>query len=174
MNSTAKNGTTNRGGAPLANKNRMTHGQRGWLVTGSLPKGASWIRRVVGEFRRQIESAVLALHGEVTPYASAVAQSATRHEARALLAGRWLKQQGESLSLSERLQLLATIGTATDSRDKCLERLGLNRSPATKSPWEEAMRMQRIEHDQTDVPGPDAKDDDSEAVNRLHPNGENE
>jgi len=119
----------------LGNRNRMTHGIRGWLTIGSLPKGASYVRRIVGEFRRQIESGVLTVSGELTPYASALCQSATRHEARALLAGRWMRQQGEGLPLSDRLALLKAIADATDARDRCLEKLGLNAMPKESDPW---------------------------------------
>ncbi len=124
-------------------------------------------RRIVGEFRRQIENGVLAVSGELTPFASALCQSAARHEARALLASRWLKREGESLSLSERLQLLATIGNATDSRDKCLEKLGLNRSAAPANPWDAIDRQQANGHESIVVAMPNATDGKPEAGNGI-------
>jgi len=60
----------------------------------------------------------------------ALLQSAVRHETRALLAAKWLRDQDGKLNLEQRLQLLATISAATDSRDKCLVRLGLDRRDA--------------------------------------------
>jgi len=127
----------NRGGAPAGNRNRMQSGLsavRGWLTIGSLPKGASYIRRTLGRMRTELESAVLAMHGEITPYHAALIQSATRHEARSMLAGRWLRLEGAKASLADRLSLLATVTNASDARDKCLEKLGLDKRPGA-NPW---------------------------------------
>jgi hypothetical protein len=120
--------------APPKNRNRMTHGVRGWLSIGSYPKGGSHVRRIVGVLRTELEKAVLAVHGELTPLASALIQSATRHEGRALLLGRYLRIDGE-LKLAEKLAALKEIGAATDARDRCLEKLGLNAMPQQRSPW---------------------------------------
>jgi hypothetical protein len=65
--------------------------------------------------------------GSTTIYQEAVLQSAVRHETRALLAARWLRKEGEKLKLPDRIALLGTISSATDSRDKCLEKLGLDK-----------------------------------------------
>jgi hypothetical protein len=46
------------------------------------------------------------------------------------------------LPLAERLALLSTIGNATDSRDKCLEKLGLNMKP-DNDPWKILDRQSR-------------------------------
>lgn len=127
-------GQPNRGGAPAGNRNATTHGSRGWLALGSLPKGASYVRRLLGEMRRRLETAVLDNSGELGAYELAVVQTACRHEGRALLAGRWLRLEGDSLDVSVRLALLNTIGSASDSRDKCLRLLGLDLKRAA-NPW---------------------------------------
>jgi len=63
---------------------------------------------------------------------AALIQSACRHEGRAQLLTRYLREAG--LSLADRLAVLSGIGNATDSRDKCLQRLDLDRR-ADIDPW---------------------------------------
>src|SRR5207247_853743 len=52
---------------------------------------------------------------------------ACRHERRAQLLERDLRTNSE-LSLTNRMDLLRDVSAATDSRDRCLERLKLNES----------------------------------------------
>ena len=47
------------------NRNAMTHGKYGYLALGTLPKGASYIRRQLGEFRGVLESIIRERDGEV-------------------------------------------------------------------------------------------------------------
>jgi len=47
-----------------------------------------------------------------------------------MLAARWLRVGGDSLPLSEKLALTKAVCDATDARDKCLDRLGLDRRHA--------------------------------------------
>lgn len=120
-------------GAPKGNRNRMTHGQAGWLATGSLPKGASYVRRLIGRMRSVLERAVLDSFGEVGPTEAALIQSACRHEGRALLAQRWLRE-GTDLPVKDRLAMLQVIGNATDSRDRAIEKLKLT-PLSQRDPW---------------------------------------
>jgi hypothetical protein len=115
-------------GPPAGNRNRMTWGGRGWAAIGSYPKGFSAVRRYVGRMRAELESAVCAKYGQIGVYHAAIVQSACRHEGRALLLQRLLRTK-DGLPLSDQLALLKEIGSATDSRDKCLQRLGLDAVP---------------------------------------------
>jgi hypothetical protein len=119
------NKTRKKGGAPPKNRNRTTTGIRGFMVTGSLPKGASYVRRVLSEFRQQLLADVTEATGSVSTYGVALIQSATRLECKSLLAGRWLKLEGEKLSVAERMNLVNQIADATLARDRILEKLGL-------------------------------------------------
>lgn len=135
------------GGQP-GNSNNMRHGLR----AGSLPGGARYIERDIRQFRKQVESAVLAQRGEIGVYQAALIQSSCRHEQRARLIHRWLHQAQEKsssttalrngnssaskttstgLSILDRVQLLRELSNASDSRDKCLERLKLDADPQT-------------------------------------------
>ena len=120
--------------ANKGNRNRTTHGVYGYLAIGSLPKGASYIRRLLGQFRASLDSAVQEKCGEIGVYSAALIQSACRHEARAQLLTRWLRTAEGELPLAERLSVLREIGKATDSRDSCLQKLGLDRTEAY-DPW---------------------------------------
>jgi len=97
-----------------------------------LPEGARYIRRQLGQFRRHLETTILERDGELSVFHAALIQSACRHEGRAQLLTRYLREAG--LSLADRLAVLSGIGNATDSRDKCLQRLDLDRR-ADIDPW---------------------------------------
>jgi hypothetical protein len=72
---------------------------------------------------------------EINSFDDALLQSACRHEARAMLAAKWLRDEGKNLAINERLSLTATISNATDSRDKCLKLLGLDRLADAGDAW---------------------------------------
>lgn len=107
----------------IGNVNALKHGVRSYLAIGKLPKGASYIRRNLGQFRRTAEKCVMDVFGEISLHKGALIQSACRHEARAQLLTRWLRDHDPTL---EELRVtLAEIGRATDSRDRCIAALGL-------------------------------------------------
>ena len=110
-------------------KHAIRHGKYAYLALGSLPKGASYIRRLIGQFRGALEQAVRDKEGEITIYSTALVQSACRHEGRAQLMTRWLRLTEPKLTLTDRLAVLREIGAATDARDRCLRTLGLDKRP---------------------------------------------
>jgi len=127
--------------APAKNRNATRHGIRGYLAVGSLPRGSSYVRRLLSGFRTSLESAVVDRHGEIGTYHAALVQSACRHECRALLLTRWLRKEAgdradgnggkqSTMSLADRLAVLRDISAASDSRDRCLEKLGLGKQEA--------------------------------------------
>lgn len=115
----------NKGGAPIGNSNRTKSGKRAWSAVKRLPKGSGAIRQQLYCERDEIEIATGRQHGEVSLFHAALIQSAIRHSGRAQLLERWLRVEPD-LTLNERLAVLKEIGAATDSRDKCLQRLGLD------------------------------------------------
>jgi hypothetical protein len=47
-----------------------------------------------------------------------------------MLAARWLRVGGDDLALSDKLALTKAVCDATDARDRCLARLGIDRRDA--------------------------------------------
>lgn len=110
------------GGQP-GNANRTLHGLR----ASGLPASATYLEGQLRAFRSYVRGELAARGVDAGILHEALLQSAVRHETRALLAAKWLRDQDGELSLDQRLQLLTTISAATDSRDKCLFRLGLDK-----------------------------------------------
>lgn len=116
-------GAYGRPGAPMKNRNGMRHGLR----SGALPRGAAYVKREVDEMRVAIEDAVMARKGAIDIFDAATIQSAMRWERHALLAQRWLRQSCETMTPDQRLAYSREIARASSARDRCLERLGLDR-----------------------------------------------
>lgn len=108
------------------NRNATRHG----LKAGQLPKGASYIKRDADILRRYLEAAVVERHDEITLYHAACIQSAIRWERHAMLAQRWLRLEADDLDAGTRLSFSREIAKASSERDKCLERLGLDKRDA--------------------------------------------
>lgn len=108
--------------APKENINALRHGLR----TATLPKGCKYIEGAMQTFRMRLEDMIYDRHQGISVYQAAVIHSAVRHERRGMLSERWLRKEGGSLSLPDRLGLLREISNATDARDKCLKSLGLD------------------------------------------------
>lgn len=133
MNEITEVTTKNRGGAPRGNANRTKSGKRAWCAVKRLPKSSGLIRQQLYAERDEIEAAVCRQHGEISLFHAALVQSALRHSGRAQLLERWLRIEAD-LPLNERLAVLREIGSASDSRDKCLQRLGLDQTQHS-DPW---------------------------------------
>ncbi len=96
------------------------------------------MRRLIGQFRHSLEDVVLQRVGEVSLYSGALIQSACRHEGRAQLLQRWLREldKGDkSPSIHDKLAILKEIGAASDARDRCLKQLGLHEKPQEDDGW---------------------------------------
>lgn len=115
-------------GAPRGNRNRIAHGACSFAI-GKMPAGASYVGRLVQWLRRTLRQAVVERHGATDVHSEAVIASACIHEGRRLLLARWLRLEGDALPLLDRAGLLDRIGNASTARDRCIERLGLDRSP---------------------------------------------
>jgi hypothetical protein len=112
--------------ANRGNLNAQKAGKHSFLALGSLPKGASYVRRCMGSLRKVFEQAVLAKRGEISPVEAALINSAVRHEGAAMLLTRWLRKGADTMTDSDRLAYLRDIGRETDRRDKCLKSLRLD------------------------------------------------
>jgi hypothetical protein len=105
---------------------RFRHGVRAFLG-GKLPASNWRVRKLLNSLRTALESEVVVRRGEIDVYAAALIQSAIRHEGVCALWAQHLKDHGDVLTLTERLNVCKEIRNATDARDRCLEKLGLNR-----------------------------------------------
>jgi hypothetical protein len=147
--------STHTKGARAGNTNAQRHGLR----SSRLPKGCASITNSTGELRASLE-AELRTRGPINTYQAALVQSAIRHESRAQLLARWLRlatdaettSEGQTtkmatgsetstqtrkqgLGVLDKASLLRDISAATDARDKCIERLGLDQTEALQ-PWQ--------------------------------------
>jgi hypothetical protein len=89
-----------RGGAPRSNRNALRHGLRSVRS----PAGCLYIDQQLASFRRHLEDAIIATHGEVSIHHSAVVLAALRTAGHAMKAGHWLRQSWAELSWEERLK----------------------------------------------------------------------
>ncbi|MGE3410331.1 MAG: hypothetical protein AB7I37_26360, partial [Pirellulales bacterium] len=107
---------------PPGNRNAA---KSGIYALGSYPKGASYVRRLVGQLKMALENAVQARHGEISLTRAGAIQTACRHEAVAMLAQRWLRLRFKKMGDSDRLNYLKQIATASEARDKAMRSLEL-------------------------------------------------
>lgn len=124
------------GGAPRGNRNALRHGATA-VAVGKFPRGAEWIGRQCLALRKLLRQELLQRDGKVSGYSECVLNSACVHEARRLLVARWLRLEGDKLSVMERANLLDRIGRASDARDAALRRLKLHLSPDTGALWDQ-------------------------------------
>ncbi len=122
-------GLGNRGGlpgrsGPPGNRHAAKH-----LIYagGSLPPGASYVRKLRDRLVQALRDAVFAKHGEVDLVAAATIQSIGRHETVALLAQRWLRQRADKMTDADRLTYAKAIADASDKRDRAIRSLDLGR-----------------------------------------------
>lgn len=113
---------------PVTATNNDKRYRHGLTIGAKLPAGAGYVARTTGQFRTALESAVVAAKGEITLIDAASIQSAVRWERHALLCQRWLVKEAAELSAGDRLAFSREIARASSERDKCLDRLGIDRN----------------------------------------------
>lgn len=106
-------------------RNALTHGLRASTL-GSVPAGASYVGKLLHEFRRQLEAVVMGAKGEISFTDACHVNTASRHEKHALLAGRWLKLHAATMTHDQRLAYSAAVGKASESRDRAIAALKLD------------------------------------------------
>lgn len=99
------------------------------LVGGKLPKGCQYIENRVNGLRRQVESAIVELKGEIGIVDAANVNSILKWERHGLLAAHWLRHEAGKLSPTERLKFSEAIAKASDARDRAIRSLGLDVPP---------------------------------------------
>lgn len=147
-------GNQNAIGNPGGTGRPPAHGLTGWLKNARLPKGADYIRRRLAGFQTALEQGVLVRTGEIGLYASATIQSCCRHEGRVQLLQRYLRQTPE-MELSDRLAVLRDISAATEKRDGCLEKLGLDSAAEDSWQWPTAASVMPPDAPEP-IPAPEA------------------
>lgn len=120
-----KAGSTSTRRPPSRQREKHRHGL--FLAGSSLP-GMGYVERQVGVFRRELENATLAVHGEINVPKAALIHSACEWTRHSLRCAYWLEQHNDELQPTERAKLSYAVAQATSMRDKCIERLSLDRS----------------------------------------------
>ena len=118
--------------APIGNKNNVKHGMR--MALNELPEGCGRIRRERYKWRQSIERAILDQHGTISPYEAGVVQTAMRWATHAALAARWLRLAPD-LTIDQKLNLSRAVALASESKDRCLKALGLDKT-RNADPWD--------------------------------------
>ena len=116
-------GVKGRSGPALGNSNAVRHGMKG----SKLPAGCKYIEHRVNSLRRQVEEALIAIKGEINIVDAAAVNSVLKWERHGLLAAHWLRHEINKLSATDRLKFSEAIAKASDSRDRAIRSLGLDR-----------------------------------------------
>jgi hypothetical protein len=122
-------------GPPRGNVNRLTHGLRSVRISnGKYPKEFSYIGKLAGQLRNQLEAAVVVLRGEVSLYSAGLINTAVRWECHARLCQRYLRN-GKDSPLAVKVDLSRDIARSSERRDACFKLLGLDRAAGSSDPW---------------------------------------
>ena len=115
--------------------NRLRHGIFATLPLSELPRPFTYTKRVVNEFRRVLEAVILARDGELSHVAACKIQTACRAERAAQIAERLLRDGWADLTSEQKLAVLDRTVRYSESRDKALAALGLDKRE-TQDIWE--------------------------------------
>lgn len=125
----------NREGSERARDGRRTNNMQHGLFSdrvaslGKAPKGASYVGRLVGKLRRELENVLVEAKGEVSLQDALTINTACRWERHAMLANRWLAHNSAEMTFDQRLAFSRDIARASESRDRAIEKLKLDQSP---------------------------------------------
>jgi DNA mismatch repair ATPase MutL len=127
----SKSAPAEKRGAPKGNVNGWKHGMRSTterygLILGEAPRKVKQVQLYAAKLRRSLEEIVMTHKGKLTILDQAYITTACRFEKLAQLANRWLGEKYDTHSTMERLQLAKAVADASASRDKALEKLGLD------------------------------------------------
>ena len=118
-----------KGGGQPGNRNGLRHG----LTGNKLPKGCQYVENRVNNLRRQVEDALLAVKDSISLTDAAAINSVLKWERHGMLASHYLRKEGDTLSVADKLRFSEAIAKASDARDKALRMLDLDATP--NSPW---------------------------------------
>lgn len=119
---------------PQPNPNHRANLRHG-LRCSQLPAGCSGIQNTVKDLRTRLEDALLARGGDVSFVQACAINTACRHEQHALLAAKWLREEGPKLSAEQRLRFADAAIAASEKRDRIVGRLLGEPSSASASPY---------------------------------------
>jgi len=108
---------------------RLRHGLR----SGTLPARLRYVEHACNALRRNLESATLELKGQIDISDAAAINSAMKWEMHGMLSRHWLRTQIDDLSPADRLRFSEAIAKASDSRDRAIRLLSLDKAP--DAPW---------------------------------------
>lgn len=108
-------------------RNNLRHGLRA-ATLGKVPKGASYVGRLLTRLRKDLEAAVVEAKGELNLQDSLTVNTACRWERHALLANRWLAHNSETMTFDQRLNFSRDIARAAENRDRAVRNLGLDQN----------------------------------------------
>jgi hypothetical protein len=111
-------------------RNNLQHGLRA-VTLGGMPRGASYVGRLVLQLRTSLEQAVTEAKGEVSLTDACGINTACRWERHAMLATRWLRQGFETMTLDQRLNFSREVAKASAARDAAIRELRLSTDPQT-------------------------------------------
>lgn len=110
----------------LNNKNALKHGL---CSTGTLPKHMSYVKRLAVGLRCGLEKQCVEVHGGVSMTQACHIATAVKFETHSQLCARWLRVGYDELSLEQRVSLSREVATASQQRDKSVEKLKLRDRP---------------------------------------------
>jgi hypothetical protein len=110
-----------RGGPSKGSQNNFRHGMK----AGKLPKELAYVENRINSFRRQLEEALMTAKGAIGITDAATINTACKHERHGALALHYLRHA--ELSPSDVLRFSAEAAKASNSRDKCIRALNLDR-----------------------------------------------
>lgn len=108
----------------ISDRSPIRHG----LYTSKLPPGTQYVENRVNQFRRHLENECLQAKGEISLVDASLINSAAKWERVGQLASRWLRLKGEELKPLELLKYCEAVARASDSRDKAIRQLNLDRN----------------------------------------------
>lgn len=98
---------------------------------GQCPPGGAYVHRLVLAFRKALEDEVIAAKGSIGLADACAIATAARWERHALLVTRWLRVGFAELTYDQRLAYSRDIGKASESRDRAIASLQLDKNPTT-------------------------------------------
>lgn len=106
---------------PKGSMNALRHG----LTASRLPPRCGWIRNTLLELRRQLEAECLEAHGAVNIEQASLILNAVDWTRHSLLMQRWLREEAETMSATDRALYSKEIARAGSERTRAIKALRL-------------------------------------------------
>lgn len=115
------------------------------LVVGELPSTMRAVKREARAYRRNLEDAVLAVHGEVDTLASHLVDTASAATMHAGICRWLLRNRLEDMTTADIRGCSGDIIKAKQARDAAVKQLKLDAAPP--APWEFIVQPSKDQHD---------------------------